>query len=96
MREYIHTLNARARVRTSKVVEDTGVSREELWAIVQKTKIEAFVDCIAMNLPGAEGLLSVTITKREDSGLKVKTTHTYQGDEIRSTISFESRAQTRT
>ena len=59
-------------VRASKVVEDTGISREGLWEIVQKTKIEAFLDCIAMNLPGAEGLLSVTITKRGRLWLKVE------------------------
>ena len=51
-------------VRTGKVVDETGISREKLWEIIQEYKIEDFLDCIAMNLPGAEGLLSVTITKR--------------------------------
>ncbi len=57
-------------VRASKVVEDTGISREELWEIIQENKTEDFLDCIAMNLPGAEGLLSVTITKRGRLWLK--------------------------
>ena len=51
-------------VLASQVVKDTGISRGELWEIIQKVKIDAFLDCIATNLPGAEGLLSVTITKR--------------------------------
>ena len=51
-------------VRASKVVDETGIAREKLWQIIQENKIEDLLDCIAMNLPGAEGILSVTITKR--------------------------------
>lgn len=57
-------------VRASKVVEDMGISREELWKTIQKVKTEAFLDCIATNLPRGEGLLSVTITKRGRLWLK--------------------------
>ena len=48
----------------SQVVKDTGISKEELWETIQEIKIEAFLDCITTNIPSAEGLLSVTITKR--------------------------------
>ena len=57
-------------VQVSHVVKDIGISREEFWKIIQENKIEAFLDCIATNLPGAEGLLSVTITKRGRLWLK--------------------------
>lgn len=51
-------------VQASQVVKDTGISREELWEIIQRVKIEAFLDFITTNVPCAEGLLSVTIMKR--------------------------------
>jgi hypothetical protein len=51
-------------VQASQVVKDTGISREELWEITRKTKTEAFLDCVTTNVPCADGLLSVTITKR--------------------------------
>ena len=57
-------------VRASKVVENMRVSKEELWDIIQKARIEDILDHISMNLPDAEGFLSVTITKRGRLWLK--------------------------
>jgi hypothetical protein len=57
-------------IRAGKVVDETGISREELWEIIQKAKPDDFLDSITMNLPGGEGLLSVTITKRGRLWLK--------------------------
>ncbi len=51
-------------VQANQVVRDAGISREDLWRIIQEVKIEAFLDCVTTNVPCAEGLLSVTITKR--------------------------------
>ena len=57
-------------VLASQVVKDTGISMEDLWEIMRKIKTEAFIDCITTNVPSAEGLLSVTITKRGRLWLK--------------------------
>ena len=57
-------------ILASQVVDDTGISREELWEIIQEIKTEAFLDCVTTNVPSAEGLLSVTITKRGRLWLK--------------------------
>ena len=57
-------------ILASQVVKDTGISLEELWEIIQETKIEAFLDCITTNVPCADGLISVTITKRGRLWLK--------------------------
>jgi hypothetical protein len=51
-------------VSANQVVKDTGISREVVWEITRKIKTEAFLDCVTTNIPSAEGLLSVTITKR--------------------------------
>ena len=57
-------------ILVSQLVEDTGISREDLWETIQEIKIEAFLDCITTNVPCAEGLLSVTITNRGRLWLK--------------------------
>lgn len=57
-------------VIASQVVEDTGISREELWEIIQHVKREAFLDIITNSIPSAEGLISMTITKRGRLWLK--------------------------
>jgi hypothetical protein len=57
-------------VPASKVVKDTGISREDLWEIINHIKKEAFLDMVTTNIPSAEGLLSVTITKRGRLWLK--------------------------
>jgi hypothetical protein len=57
-------------ILAGQVVKDTGISREELWETIQEIKIEAFLDCITTNIPSAEGLISVTITKRGRLWLK--------------------------
>ena len=53
-----------AYVLASQVVEDTGISRENLWEIIQGTKKKAFLDYITTNNPSALGLISLGITKR--------------------------------
>jgi hypothetical protein len=57
-------------VLASQVVEDTRISRKELWEIIQEIKIEVFLDCVTTCIPSAEGLLSVTITQRGRLWLK--------------------------
>ncbi len=57
-------------VPVSQVVKDMGISLKDLWEIIQEIKIEAFLDFITTNIPSAEGLLSVTITKRGRLWLK--------------------------
>ena len=57
-------------VLVSQVVEDTEISREDLWKIINEIKREAFLYHISTNIPSAEGLISVTITKRGRLWLK--------------------------
>ena len=57
-------------VRAGKVVDETGISREELWEIIQKNKIEAFLDITTSYNPSPEGLRLMTITKRGRLWLK--------------------------
>jgi hypothetical protein len=53
-----------AYVLASQVAEDTGISKEELWEIIQRTKIEAFLDYMTTSVPSAEGLISLGISQR--------------------------------
>lgn len=57
-------------VLARRVVKDTGIPLEELWEITRKVESEAFLNCMATNVPSAEGLISVTITQRGRLWLK--------------------------
>ncbi|MCW3989860.1 MAG: hypothetical protein NWE88_07285 [Candidatus Bathyarchaeota archaeon] len=57
-------------VLASHVVNDTGISREALWEISRRVKLEAFLDCVTTNVPCTEGFLSVTISPRGGLWLK--------------------------
>jgi hypothetical protein len=53
-----------AYVLASRVSEDTGLTKEELWKIIQNTKREAFLDYLTTNIPNPEGLISLGISLR--------------------------------
>ena len=51
-------------VPPDQVVRDTGISREELWFIIQNTKRQAFLDIMTTNVPSPDGLSALGISQR--------------------------------